>query len=512
MEGQRYHSAKGHADGDAAEGEGWVLRVLRVLAPLVGLSTLWPCFRTHLLTFLTRSGVHTTAAIQSAYTAHATAFVLCTLIVLLATSRVVLLLHKPSVSWALGCTGLVGALVLWAPISEPLDELMCAVGSACVTVFFTGMFLLYMSRLRAYGIRAAAMLFFLSFGFGFFDNVVLLGPDWLAPIFCVLTPVLCAVCAPRESFSSDEEKDRAAEEALPISQTVLVALAVLFALFCVAGNLVRGLTNPWFAYTGPTMRTAVMTSINVAIVVLSALVLHRGFDINRTLFWNWVAYTILFFGGLMLLILGGTTAAGLMGSDLATSSRVGFTLVTALFVLEASARRSMDDLIRMAALLLFLPEAISAVVRYVAVPYLLHTVDVEVTTLATWSGMAVTFLLIVAITVVLGNLLLRQAAISMFAPGPTPSATAIDSTREALDALASHYGLTVREAQATGYVARGYSLDKTAEIMGISINTVRTYMRASYAKLEVHSRQELIDLLDVTRRDVMGMRSEDATS
>lgn len=39
-------------------------------------------------------------------------------------------------------------------------------------------------------------------------------------------------------------------------------------------------------------------------------------------------------------------------------------------------------------------------------------------------------------------------------------------------------------------------VEKTANMLGISINTVRTHMRSIYNKLAIHSRQELIDLLD----------------
>ena len=67
--------------------------------------------------------------------------------------------------------------------------------------------------------------------------------------------------------------------------------------------------------------------------------------------------------------------------------------------------------------------------------------------------------------------------------------------------LAATYGLTAREVESAAYVARGYSLEKTAELLGISINTVRTHMRSVYGKLEVHSRQELIDLVDGLRED-----------
>lgn len=100
----------------------------------------------------------------------------------------------------------------------------------------------------------------------------------------------------------------------------------------------------------------------------------------------------------------------------------------------------------------------------------------------------------------LGSLLLKQvdrATEPTPASGPAPeSPTAPSRDEQALDRLALTYGLTAREAQTASYVSKGYSLEKTAELLGISINTVRTHMRSVYGKLAVHSRQELIDLLD----------------
>ena len=46
------------------------------------------------------------------------------------------------------------------------------------------------------------------------------------------------------------------------------------------------------------------------------------------------------------------------------------------------------------------------------------------------------------------------------------------------------------------YLAMGYTKDAMAEKMCVSSNTIRTHSRNVYAKLGVHSRQELIDLVD----------------
>ena len=71
---------------------------------------------------------------------------------------------------------------------------------------------------------------------------------------------------------------------------------------------------------------------------------------------------------------------------------------------------------------------------------------------------------------------------------------------EALDErcarLAEHGRLTEREAEVLGYLARGRTKVHIAGALFVSENTVRSHVRNIYSKLGVHTRQELIDLLE----------------
>lgn len=59
----------------------------------------------------------------------------------------------------------------------------------------------------------------------------------------------------------------------------------------------------------------------------------------------------------------------------------------------------------------------------------------------------------------------------------------------------SVYGLSTRELEILDLFAQGRSANWIAEHLTISKNTVRTHLRAIYSKLDVHSRQELLDFL-----------------
>ncbi len=57
------------------------------------------------------------------------------------------------------------------------------------------------------------------------------------------------------------------------------------------------------------------------------------------------------------------------------------------------------------------------------------------------------------------------------------------------------YGLSARELEVLDLFAQGRSAAWIAEHLTISKNTVRTHLRAVYSKLDIHSRQELLDFL-----------------
>lgn len=67
------------------------------------------------------------------------------------------------------------------------------------------------------------------------------------------------------------------------------------------------------------------------------------------------------------------------------------------------------------------------------------------------------------------------------------------------DAVAERYGLSPRERDVFDILVRGRSIDYIAQNLTISFNTAKSHIRHIYVKTDVHSRQELIDLIDRER-------------
>lgn len=61
--------------------------------------------------------------------------------------------------------------------------------------------------------------------------------------------------------------------------------------------------------------------------------------------------------------------------------------------------------------------------------------------------------------------------------------------------LQDDYALSAREAQVAERVARGDTVARIAEELFVSENTVRTHTKRIYAKLDIHKKQELMDLV-----------------
>ena len=74
-----------------------------------------------------------------------------------------------------------------------------------------------------------------------------------------------------------------------------------------------------------------------------------------------------------------------------------------------------------------------------------------------------------------------------------PGATCLEAVCEA---MAREAHLTAREAQVLTLLARGRNVAYIQQELGLSRNTIKTYVAGVYGKLNVHSHQELIDLVE----------------
>ena len=89
-------------------------------------------------------------------------------------------------------------------------------------------------------------------------------------------------------------------------------------------------------------------------------------------------------------------------------------------------------------------------------------------------------------------------SVAGLAPGVSESSGALDRELRhlACAALAGEFGLTDRETAVLELVSMGYTVQRIAEERGVTPNTVRTHTKGLYRKLDTHSKQEVIELVN----------------
>lgn len=78
-----------------------------------------------------------------------------------------------------------------------------------------------------------------------------------------------------------------------------------------------------------------------------------------------------------------------------------------------------------------------------------------------------------------------------------------DRLSKRVQAVKEIYRLSARETEVMELIARGNSVARIAEMLFVSENTIRTHSKRIYAKLDVHKKQELIDLIESTEEDAL---------
>ena len=68
--------------------------------------------------------------------------------------------------------------------------------------------------------------------------------------------------------------------------------------------------------------------------------------------------------------------------------------------------------------------------------------------------------------------------------------------QQRIEATAARFELSPRESETLAYLGRGHGIVFIAKTLVISESTVRTHVKSIYRKLDVSSREELLELID----------------
>lgn len=269
---------------------------------------------------------------------------------------------------------------------------------------------------------------------------------------------------------------------MPLNIIIPSYIAVLFCLICIV------ILNPETAkFSYPPSSRAIMY-LTVAVVMLALLAICRiGRDRQyRAMLFCFSILASCSMISLIAMSFGGTISEN-VGNFPAIGSRIAFEAFIWTLVLANASSKHLDILLPSAlylTLVIHLPNLISGA--------LLHTQSFP-----SHNGMQVLIIVgLCAIAVaVLDNVLM---AMFLFRPklksqlGAMPT----DDLETALSKTQQAVGLSDRQMDIVRYAYRNWTAQRIADELFISEGTVKTHLKTIYRKASVHSKQELIDLVD----------------
>lgn len=274
-------------------------------------------------------------------------------------------------------------------------------------------------------------------------------------------------------------------------QGVPLAFLAASGLFLAFGRVAQGLFYSDRAQVPYVDRVAgvVMT---VALLALGAA-LMRTQGPWRVLRIGWAFLAVVFVAGLMLLV---PLGFGLepWGLGIVSASLSCFELLFWMLLIEVVHQKRLSAVAVMGmGVVLF--RVVPAFVGKIVIPRVTAFGDSVGPELVGPVLLGMTFCLVCATVVGLcaESLGHKETQPNQVPPQEEAPSDACGPRAERLQALAEQGRLTPREAEVLRYMAQGYSYKKIADCIGVTLGTAQGYAKNVFKKLDVHTRQELID-------------------
>lgn len=266
----------------------------------------------------------------------------------------------------------------------------------------------------------------------------------------------------------------------------LLTLGLLL-LLLVCGRIVVGL---FFDPKSPLpLDTSVIRSgIIVLLAAYLLAVFRRPGDKRRVIGMAWIPVAGVFFVGQMLVIAFGAEQYGL-GTGIISASLMAIEALALIQLFWFAKEKNASPLLVVGLGFVAFRIVPIAIQRSFA-PQLVALFNVS-------EGMIVLVIVMVIMMAMTGTL----AFFYLFTLRASASSEGVGSTltpRLACERLGEDAGLSPREIDVMALIAEGNSQKKISEELGISYGTVQWYAKSVYRKLDIHSKQDLIDLVGDT--------------
>ena len=473
-------------------------RYARPVASFVGMTFFWGYFRYQsffeALFPPAAHGVLGGVAIQS----HACVLLLLAVLVavLAVAGRARAVATAPAFVVMSGALGTLGAAVALMVGGGRFDLGAIGLSGLCVAAGFVSSYLAWATGFsRSLGRGDIALL-----ATSFFASILLSGfsriTSGAAGVIAVATPFISAF-GWWASFGRAAKRGACADGA-PSSRPMPPYIA-LFVVFLLVGAVVRGivdLANPLaFSSTSLGLRWPISLVI-AALVALSSIVVwnRKPWCVERFAMGMWVALAALFCAGVFWGLVHGTYR---QGGQLVVVARSTLDFVFWILLCETAARsggRAVSIFVRWG----LGTEVVSWALSYIVVPGVFSIDAGGARPMQDLLVYASLFVLLIALIVLMGLPAMRRGLETHGSESAEAEASlAGDAGTPASPASwvwADSWGLSPREAQVAQLFSQGLSIKKISTMLAISPGTVQSHLKGAYRKLEVHSRDELIEL------------------
>lgn len=273
----------------------------------------------------------------------------------------------------------------------------------------------------------------------------------------------------------------------------LIAIVLCAVFYCVAGSV-----RDYVGYENFESAEGFRALVPLAVQAGSAAVLFVAFRLGFRSDANWQSFLtalvvaiIFFFGCLFVVVLGWVPAAK-GGELLMSASYMCFKLLLLIFIVVVAESLQASVVTAFSVFFVSVATLFMFVVGTV-LPFAVSLAGLDVYANRQTTLLVVAFGLITVTLVCLLRYVLANERSVVASSQKTAS-------HEALQRIAQAHRLTPREVDVAALVLQGYSLKMVAQILYIAEGTVQTHMKNLYRKLGLHSKQELIALVNEGER------------
>lgn len=351
-------------------------------------------------------------------------------------------------------------------------------------------------NLMSIGYRRSALCLCGSFAASFIFGMVQYLPapaPFILPLFCPLaSAILYALAdAPPSEPSPEIEKLSRGTILRRLPWGTLALFVVTMLLGCLLVGIFRSGSITRLDAPIDIARDSV-TAMLACLIFLMLTRLGRG---PRTFRVIWVViFAILSFGPLLIMISYSTPSA-LLGIAASSASRACLSFLLFFYLASITTERQLPTIFVFSTVFLS-SNALSDMLSFALVPVISSALGTDYPALlqpVAFAVSVITFALFVGFS---GKMALSGTArVPDGQPTNDGNLPEASSHSASIKHLLNEAGITEREQEVLQLIAEGNSYRATAQQLHITEGTVQSHIKRIYGKLNVHSRQELIDLL-----------------